>query len=66
MQVQDLCVICQISMKRGAVLRILPCRHLLHVRCSEPIIESGVCAICRGEITGNKLCNKVHNILLKK
>ncbi|XP_036342292.1 uncharacterized protein LOC118751578 [Rhagoletis pomonella] len=51
MEVQDKCVICQISMKRKTIVRILPCKHLLHALCSKEIVESGSCPICRQVIT---------------
>jgi transposase len=43
------CAICRVSMARNAVIRLLPCRHLLHRKCAEPLQngQEAFCPICR-------------------
>lgn len=48
MQVKDNCAICRIPMTRNPLVKLLPCRHLLHARCAEPLREP-TCPICRSE-----------------
>jgi len=52
MNLSDLCAICHVSMLRNAVLKLSPCGHHLHQRCSTPIInqEPPLCPYCRTEI----------------
>lgn len=51
MELKDNCVICRVSMTRHQILRLLPCRHLLHMKCfrlnNEPQTN---CPLCRTEI----------------
>ena len=39
MQISDLCAICGKTLRRGDVLRLLPCRHVLHSECTRPMYE---------------------------
>lgn len=52
MEVKDNCAICLVSMARKPLVRLLPCMHLLHVKCYEPMqnnIEFS-CPLCRERI----------------
>ena len=44
-------------MRRGDILRLLPCRHMLHSECTRPLFEYSEninCPICRTAVTGNE------------
>jgi transposase len=49
MNLIDNCAICRVSMARNAVIRLLPCRHLLHRKCAERLHNGPevFCPICR-------------------
>lgn len=46
MELKDNCAICRISMSRNKVVKLLPCSHLLHDKCAEPLRDQ-TCPICR-------------------
>lgn len=56
MELKDNCGICLHSMMRKPVIRLLPCRHLLHEQChinqleNQNIDEIDICHICRQEV----------------
>jgi len=56
MELKENCVICQIAMTRNPVVRLLPCLHLFHKRCAQPMIDAvdSACPICRSNIIGNE------------
>lgn len=56
MNVSDNCALCRVQMLRSPVLRLLPCRHLFHVKCSEGVIArpGSLCPICRELLTGHE------------
>ena len=62
MNVSDNCAICRVCMIRGQVLRIHPCNHIFHAKCSEEILATpnAQCPMCRTEVTGRE------NIIRKK
>ena len=43
-------------MRRGSVLRLLPCRHLFHAECTAPLYEADnvTCPLCRAVVTNNE------------
>lgn len=50
MEFRDNCAVCRSSMARKRVIRLLPCRHLLHGPCAEPLfgeVDNARCPICR-------------------
>ena len=57
MQITDLCAVCRKTMRRGDVSRLLPCRHMLHSGCTQPLYdesESIDCPLCRTGVTGSQ------------
>ena len=57
MQISDLCAICRKTMRRGEILRLLPCRHMLHAECTRQLYEDSdsiACPLCRTAVTGNE------------
>lgn len=52
MQITVNCYICRTSMVRKALLRLLPCLHLIHTECVAPIIDGANARwpICREDI----------------
>ncbi|XP_036325169.1 uncharacterized protein LOC118738354 [Rhagoletis pomonella] len=51
MQVQDNCAFCLVSMKRRALKRLQPCRHLFNADCFENVPTATSCPICRSDVT---------------
>ncbi|XP_036338301.1 uncharacterized protein LOC118748102 [Rhagoletis pomonella] len=51
MQVQDNCAFCLVSMKRRALKRLQPFRHLFHADCFENVPTATSCPICRSDVT---------------
>lgn len=52
MQAKDNCAVCLIPMSRKAIVRLDPCRHLLHKACNEVLGAegSGTCPYCRAQV----------------
>lgn len=52
MNLQDNCSVCQTSMLRKAVVRCIPCLHLIHKNCLQPILSNHVasCPLCREDV----------------
>lgn len=49
MMFKDNCAICQYSMSRHSIFKIIPCEHMLHEKCLQPILLSPdpLCPNCR-------------------
>lgn len=62
MNLKDNCAICRVSMTRNVVIRLLPCRHLLHAKCAEPLQNEPetLCPICRAVCYGSELVVRQH------
>ena len=62
MEINDNCPVCRIKMSRNPIMRLLNCRHIIHSKCAQRIIEdpNRKCPLCRSEIT------TYENILRKK
>ncbi len=60
MNCQDKCSICQLSMLRKPVVRLMPCRHLLHESCSIGLFESEEpnCRNCRAPLVESELVER--------
>lgn len=56
MEFKDNCVICRIPMTRNKIIRLLPCRHLLHTKCQQNMnnVPDATCPICRAVLTGTE------------
>lgn len=63
MNLKDNCAICHVGMTRGAIKRMLPCRHLYHSRCAERFTAGTDCPLCRGNIEGMFPVQKIKYIL---
>lgn len=50
MEMRDRCSICLLTMNRGEIIRLEPCRHLLHQQCRESMALRSACPICRGQV----------------
>jgi len=66
MQMRDSCAICLTTMVRKSLLRILPCGHLFHEHCFQPILntqhEDARCPICRQDFMDTeKVEHKTYN-----
>lgn len=56
MNLTDNCAICRVSMARYPVTKLIPCHHLLHTKCAEPVINipDAICPLCRVVVTDNE------------
>lgn len=56
MNTTDLCAVCRVSMTKREIVRLIPCRHLLHKRCFESLQSHGTtqCPICRQQNQGTE------------
>lgn len=61
MEVTDNCAICLVSMARKSLIRLIPCKHLLHSKCYEPMTYNieFTCPICRQRIDGTENFGRV-------
>lgn len=45
---EDDCAVCKDTMRRGEIIRVLPCQHKLHKACVDPWLENNqTCPNCR-------------------
>lgn len=70
MNFKDNCSVCRVPMTRTSVTRLLPCRHLLHTKCFENVLNNvegdTICPLCRTAVENTEVIErtryKKHNI----